>query len=77
VIRVNHPSSKAVLFPDGIWNRTIHFLYNKNENKTAVLGQWSGYNRHESMGHTLENHKTRFASSVASLDLLMFPGGLR
>lgn len=26
---------------------------------------------------TLENHSTRFASSVASLDLLIFPGGLR
>lgn len=29
------------------------------------------------MGRTLENHCTRFASSVASLDLLIFPGGLR
>ena len=52
------------------------FCCDKNKDAVMILGLliW----RVKGIGgRTLENHCTRFASSVASLDLLMFPGGLR
>ena len=70
VICVHHPpSSETVPLPEGFGSDTFHVLVRQKPGAMTVSGLGV-----EGIGRTLESHCMRFASSVASLDLLMFPG---